>query len=112
MTSLKSVFNSGAAFAVMSILTGALCARATAGSLQEGIAIDLGGRAATLKRLDTLPYVESDYSRRFKFDSSENPKLKELRTRHKLDDVVAPGKDEFDRQVLPLLTRPTSSLHV
>ncbi|HVR87468.1 MAG TPA: hypothetical protein VMU54_24290, partial [Planctomycetota bacterium] len=28
------------------------------------------------------------------------PKLKELRDRYQLDQVVAPGKDEFDRQVL------------
>jgi hypothetical protein len=44
--------------------------------------------------------VESEYTKRFKFDSYENPKLKELRGSYKLDDVVAPDKDEFDRQVL------------
>src|SRR6185436_14584304 len=62
--------------------------------------IDLGGLTVVRKTNDTLPFIDSEYSRRFKFDSFENPKLKELRTRYKLDDVVAPGKDEFDRQVL------------
>jgi len=61
--------------------------------------LDLGGRKAVVKKLDALPLVESDYTRRFKFDTADNPKLKELREREKLDEVVAPGKDEFDRQV-------------
>jgi len=64
------------------------------------MAVDLGGRTATLRKLDALPYVESDYTKRFKFDSFENPKLKELRERYYLDVVTAPGKDEFDKQVL------------
>jgi hypothetical protein len=70
--------------------------------LKEGATFDLGGRKATLKKMDALPLVESDYTKRFKFDSFDNPKLKELREKYKLDDVVAPGKDEFDKQVLLL----------
>lgn len=58
------------------------------------------GRKGTLTKLDGLPYLESEYTKRFKFDDSSNPKLKELRERYKLDEVVASGKDEFDRQVL------------
>ena len=53
-------------------------------------------------RVDALPYVESDYTRRFKFESFDNPKLKTLRETYRLDEVVAPGKDEFDRQLLLL----------
>ena len=53
-------------------------------------------------QLDALPYIENDYSRRFKFDSFEDPKLKQLREKYKLDEVVSAGKDEFDRQVLLL----------
>lgn len=100
MRTLKTVVSTRATLAIVSILAGAPCTRATAGSLLEGVSIDLGGRTATLKSLDTLPYVESEYTRRFQFDSFENPKLRELRTCYKLDEVVAPGKDEFDRQVL------------
>jgi hypothetical protein len=69
-------------------------------ALRPGDNFELGGRKATLKRLDTLPLVESEYTKRFKFDSYSNPKLKQLRERWKLDAVVGPGRDEFDRQVL------------
>jgi hypothetical protein len=65
-------------------------------------AIDLGDRKAEVRRLDAPPFVESEYTKRFVFDAFENPKLKELRETHKLDEVVAAGKDEFDRQVLLL----------
>jgi hypothetical protein len=68
--------------------------------LKEGAVFDLGGRKASVKKADVLPYVESDYTKRFKFDAFENPKLKELREKYKLDEVVAAGKDEFDKQVL------------
>ena len=69
-------------------------------SLQLNAPVALKGRTATLTKLDSLPFLESDYSKRFKFDSAENPKLRELRDRYKLDAVIAPGKDEFDRQIL------------
>ena len=68
--------------------------------LKEGDVIQLRGRTATVKRLETLPYVESDYTKRFKFDSFDNPKLKELREKYHLDDVIAPGRDEFEQQIL------------
>lgn len=61
---------------------------------------DLNGRTATLTKLDCLPFIESEYTKRFKFDVSSNGKLKELRERYKLDEVVESGRDEFDRQVL------------
>ena len=67
---------------------------------REGSVYDLGGRTTTVRKADSLPYVDSDYSRRFKFDAFDNPKLKELREKYHLDAVVAAGKDEFDRQVL------------
>lgn len=69
-------------------------------SLQPGDAIGLNGRKAVVRQLDTLPYVESDFTKRFKFDSFDNPKLKQLRERHGLEKVIAPGRDEFERQVL------------
>ncbi len=69
-------------------------------SLKEGVTIDLAGRTATLRRLESLPYVESEYTKRFKFDSFDNPKLKKLRERYYLDEVIASGQDEFERQVL------------
>ncbi len=76
----------------------------TASGLSEGrpAAIQLGKRTATIKKLDALPYVQSEYTELFRFDTFTNPKLKELRQRHKLDEVVAPGRDEFERQMLLL----------
>jgi hypothetical protein len=67
--------------------------------LEQGSTFQIAGKTATLAKLDALPFVESDYSKRFKFDAFTNPKLKRLRERYKLDEVVAPGKDEFDRQI-------------
>ena len=67
--------------------------------IQPGAVFNMSGRTVTLTNLESIPYLESDYSKRYQFDSFSNPKLKELRERYRLDDVVAPGKDEFDRQV-------------
>jgi len=79
-----------------------LAAQAAAQEVRQGSVVDAGGFRVTVKRLDALPVVESEYTKRFRLDTAENPKLKELREKYRLDDVVAPGKDEFDRQVLLL----------
>ena len=86
-------------FSIGGVRTEAAAAEA-AQPLHQDEKTELGGRSFVLTKLETLPYVESQYSKRFKFDSYENPKLKELRQRYHLDEVVAPGKDEFDKQVL------------
>lgn len=70
--------------------------------LKTGAKLNIGGRECVLTRLDMLPLVESDFTRRFHFDSFDNPKLTELRERFKLKEVIAPGEDEFQRQVLLL----------
>ncbi len=67
--------------------------------LRPGSVIELQGRTARLIKLDSLPLVESNWSKRFHFDKASNPKLKELRERYHLDEVTASGQDEFDRQV-------------
>ena len=54
-------------------------------------AIQLAGRKATIRKFDALPYVQSEYTRLFRFDPFTNPKLKELRQHYQLDAVVAPG---------------------
>lgn len=59
-------------------------------------------KTPVIRALDTLRYVESEYTRRFRFDTFANPKLKELREQYELDTVVAPGRDEFERQILLL----------
>ena len=79
-----------------------LAVEKVAEALKAGDTIELNGRKAALRRLETLPYVESEYTKRFKFDAFENPNLRKLRERYRLDEVIAPGKDEFERQVLLL----------
>lgn len=91
---------SNAMLFLLAHLATVVCAQSANESLNEGDTIVLGGRTATLSRLETLPCVESGYTKRFRFDSFSNPKLAELRERHRLDAVIAPGRDEFERQVL------------
>ena len=43
--------------------------------------------------IEALPCAESAFTRRFKFDSADNPKLRALRQRYQLDTVVASGRD-------------------
>ncbi len=69
-------------------------------SLKPGASFDLDGRTAVLKKVETLPYIESEYTRRYRFDSFDNPKLKELRERSGLAEVIGAGRDEFEQQVL------------
>src|SRR4051812_2767786 len=75
---------------------------ARGGQLKEGDRFTVGGKAGVLSKVDALPVVENEFSRRFKFDSFENPKLKELREKYRLDEVVQSGKDEFEKQLLLL----------
>src|SRR6185295_4061443 len=67
--------------------------------LKQGAAFEIDGAKAKLTALDSLPFADDEYTRRFKFDSFENPKLKELREHYRLDEIVAGGNDEFDKQV-------------
>jgi hypothetical protein len=87
----------------LSLTVSAIAFGANAGGgtpLKQGDSITLEGKRAVLMRFDALPYVQSEYTKRFRFDRFDNPKLKELRERYHLVEVVAPGKDEFDRMVL------------
>src|SRR5262245_24605637 len=94
--------NNGKTCGVLAFLLAAsIAGPATAeDALRAGDAFQVGGRSALVKTFDALPYVDSEYTRAFQFDSVDNPKLKELREKYKLDEVVAPGKDEFERQVI------------
>jgi len=72
-----------------------------AAPLQLDTPVKLGGQTVTLTKFDGLPYVESEYAARFRYDAASNPKLTTLRKLYHLADVVAPGKDEFDWLVHP-----------
>ena len=67
---------------------------------KPGETFRLGNCTVKVKRMDVVPLVENVYSAVHLFDSFENPKLRRLREQEGLDDIVAPGEDEFDRQVL------------
>jgi hypothetical protein len=67
---------------------------------KPGDTVKVGALSLTVKEMAVLPLVENDYSRRFLYDTFENPKLKALREGEKLADVVAAGKTEFDKQLL------------
>ena len=71
----------------------------TAETLQPGASLPLDSGVAVITKLENLPFVDSEYTRRFHFDTYGNPKLGELRARYRLEDVVGTGRDEFDRQV-------------
>jgi hypothetical protein len=69
---------------------------------KPGESFDLGDRKVKLEKLEVVPYLANEFSSRYVYDTYENPKLKELRTQYGLEAVVAPGKDEFAKQVLLL----------
>lgn len=66
----------------------------------EGQQFTIGAQKITVLKVQGLSFVENEYSKRFRFDSVSNPKLKALRERYRLDEITASGKDEFERQVL------------
>ena len=83
----------------------ACCALISSGQnlpLMEGTPFTIRGKTAQMTKLEGLPFVENEYTKIFKFDSARNPKLKELRDEYELDAVIAPGKDEFEQQLLLL----------
>ena len=41
-----------------------------------GSTLDLGPRKAVVRKVEALPFVESEYTKRFVFDRFDNPKLK------------------------------------
>lgn len=67
---------------------------------KEGDVADLAGRKVTIRKLDVVPYVENACTKVYAWEKSDLPQLKELREKYRIDDVVAPGKTEFEKQVL------------
>src|SRR5687768_10923648 len=88
-----------ALFVLLALLP-ASCPGAEPQALRAGGWFSVNGSTARVTRLDTLPFIETDYTKRFRFDRWTNPKLKELRERYELERVVAAGRDEFQQQVL------------
>ena len=69
---------------------------------KAGDTVKLAGGEAVVRAMDVLPLVKNEFSDRFKFDCFGEGSLKTLRKQEKLDAVAAPGKTEFEKQVLLL----------
>lgn len=69
---------------------------------RPGQTFKLAGRTVTVKQMHVLPLVKDKWTERFVFEEHGNPKLAKLRKLERLDEVIAPGADEFDKQVLLL----------
>jgi hypothetical protein len=67
--------------------------------LKEGDTFALEGRTAIVRKLEMLPYVENEMTKAFVFDKAANPKLAELRTTYRLDEVIATGRTQFEKQL-------------
>lgn len=77
----------------------------TGGSLpapgvRQGDRLELGGRTVSVLALDTLPCVSNKLTERLQFDKHGDPVLEKLRRDNRLDDVIAPGASEFEKQLL------------
>jgi heavy metal-binding protein/transglutaminase superfamily protein len=59
-----------------------------------------GGKTATVREATVLPLVNNWCSERYAFDCHGDKMLATLRQQEKLDEVVAKGKSEFEKQVL------------
>jgi hypothetical protein len=67
---------------------------------RAGDTFALGSRQVTVREMDVTPVVRNEYSKVFDFDCFANLRCQQLRRQEKLDDVVAKGASEFDKQVL------------
>jgi len=77
-----------------------LLGTADAAPLREGSTAEVNGRSVRVVTLASIPVVDSEYRRRHRFDSIDNPKLVELRARYRLPEVVSAGRSELGQQVL------------
>ena len=75
-------------------------ARVRIEEMTPGRTFDLAGRNVTVLISDIIPYVENEIARAYVFDRYGNPKLERLRVENNLDAVVAPGRHEFQKQLL------------
>jgi hypothetical protein len=69
-------------------------------ALKAGESFALGQGRATIVTADVLPYVENQFTKGGVWENYDNPMLKELREIGKLEEVVARGKDEYEKQIL------------
>ncbi len=66
--------------------------------IQQGDAVVINGRKCVVSVLDTLPFVDNAYTRAMVWQKPE-PRLQQIHDELRLDDKIAPGRDELDRQL-------------
>lgn len=69
-------------------------------ALKAGDSFKVSGGTATVREVVSLPLVNNWCSERFAFDCHGKADLEQLRKQEKLDDVLAKGKSEFEKQLL------------
>lgn len=67
-----------------------------------GESFKLGGAELVLKVVAVLPVVKNEFNEPYHWSAFGDENLQQLRQQEKLDDVVAAGKSEFEKQVLLL----------
>jgi hypothetical protein len=67
---------------------------------KAGDVVKLAGGEAVVTAMDVLPLARNEFSDRFKFDCFGAQSLRTLRKQENLEAVAAPGKTEFEKQVL------------
>jgi hypothetical protein len=86
--------------AVAALASTSPAAGANLAAKKAGDVVKLAGGEAVVTAMDVLPLVRNEFSDRFKFDCFGAESLKALRKQEKLEAVAAPGKTEFEKQVL------------
>jgi len=69
-------------------------------TMKAGDTLTIAGRRVLVREMDVTPVVRNEYSEVHSFARFDDPALAQLREEYDLPDVVAQGKDEFDRQVI------------
>ena len=102
------------AVAILAIVMGSICSGAAQGPLgaavagetltihQAGERLRLGPHTVTVKEYDVTHVIRNQFGEPFRFDCHGGEGLRLLREREHLEDVVAAGRTEFDKQVLLL----------
>ena len=68
--------------------------------MKAGDTVKLGDGEVVVKEMAVSPLVRNEFCDRFKFDCFGAENLKTIRKQEKLDEVVASGKTEFEKQTL------------
>jgi len=69
------------------------------GKMKKSDRINEAGMELEIIDIVNPDIITSKFAKRYKYDRFENPKLKLLREKYKLDKVIEPGKNEFEKML-------------